>query len=50
MPHANITKKVRWEGLELCAICGQTRLFVGQVEASRVVEWCRMRKVGGPGA
>ena len=28
MPHANATKKVRWEGIEPCAILGQTSIFL----------------------
>ena len=27
MPHNNVMKKVWWEGIELCAIFGGTRLF-----------------------
>ena len=28
MPHANVMKKVRWEGIKLCAIFEGTRLFI----------------------
>ena len=27
IPHVNLTKKFRWEGIKLCAIFGGTRLF-----------------------
>ena len=28
IPHENVMKKVRWEGIKLCAILGGTRTFI----------------------
>ena len=40
IPHANIMKDVRWEGIKLCAIFGGTRIFrhaSGSFKGGRVV-------------
>ena len=50
VPHVNVMKKLRWEGIQVCGIFVRILFSFGRVEASREVGWCSVRKGGCPGA
>ena len=44
IPHINVMKKLRWEGIQLFEIFVGTFVLVGRVEDSRVGAWCSVSR------